>query len=76
MQKLEIIEVTKAHWREFHPASYRELVETGALDREAEAAADLTLREMDVLQQTHKISSREAWQESRALFCLKDPLKQ
>lgn len=75
MNRLEMIEVTKAHWRQYHPESYKQLKAEGRLDREAMACADLTLAEMDVLQQTHRISAMEAWQESRHLFCLKDPMK-
>lgn len=76
MNKLEMVEVTKSHWRQYHPESYRELAENGTLDKEADAAAELTLREMEVLQKTYGVSAMEAWQESRNLFCLKDPLKQ
>lgn len=75
MNRLEMIEVTKAHWRQYHPEGYKTLKAESRLDREAAACADLTLMEMDVLQKTYGMSAMEAWQESRHLFCLKDPLK-
>ena len=74
MNRLEIIEVTKAHWRQYHPEGYKTLKAEKRLEREAAACADLTLMEMDVLQKTYGMSAMEAWQESRHLFCLKDPL--
>lgn len=74
MNRLEMIEVTKAHWRQYHPDSYKELKAEGRLDREAAACVDLTLQEMEALMQTYKMSAMEAWQESRELFCLKDPI--
>ena len=75
MNRLEMIEVTKAHWRQYHPESYSTLKAEGRLDKVASAAADLTLSEMEVLEKAHSISPMEAWQESRELFCLKDPMK-
>jgi len=72
----EMAEIAKKHWRQYHPDSYKELMENGTLNREAEASAELTLMEMETLQKTYGMSSLEAWQESRKLFCLKDPLKQ
>lgn len=65
-----------SHWRQYHPESYRTLVREDRLLREANAAVELTLMEMEVLQKTYGMSALEAWQESRNLFCLKDPLKQ
>lgn len=76
MDRLQMIEVTKAHWRQYHPESYKTLKAEGRLDREAAACADLTLMEMEVLQKTYGVSAMEAWQESRELFCIKDPLVQ
>lgn len=76
MDRLQMIEVTKAHWRQYHPESYKTLKAEGRLDREAAACADLTLMEMEVLQKTYGVSAMEAWQESRELFCIKDPLAQ
>lgn len=74
MDRMQMIEVTKAHWRQYHPESYKTLKAESRLDREAAACADLTLMEMEVLQKTHGMSASEAWQESRELFCLKDPI--
>lgn len=73
MNRMEIAEVTKNHWRTYYPQAYRNLKTTGKLETEALAAADLTLMEMDVLIKTYRMSSLEAWTESRHLFCLKDP---
>lgn len=75
MNKLEMIEVTKAHWRQYFPEGYKTLKAENRLEKEAAAAAELTLREMEVLQKTFGMSAMEAWQESRHLFCLTDPLK-
>ena len=74
MNQLEMIEVTKAHWRQYHPESYAKLKQEGRLEKEAVACAKLTLAEMSVLEKTYGMSPMEAWQESRELFCLKDPL--
>lgn len=76
MDRLQMIEATKAHWRQYHPESYKTLKAEGRLDREAAACAGLTLMEMEVLQKTYGMSANEAWQESRELFCIKDPLAQ
>ena len=76
MNKLEMAEIAKSHWRQYHPESYKELKANGTLEKEADASAELTLREMDVLMKTYGMTSMEAWTESRNLFCLKDPLKQ
>lgn len=76
MNRLEMVELTKEHWRTQHPESYRTLVSEDRLLREANAAVDLTLQEMEVLQKTFGMSALEAWQESRGLFCLRDPMTQ
>lgn len=75
MNKLEMAEMAKAHWRQYYPTGYQELKANGTLDREAIACAELTQMEMEVLEQSYGMSSQEAWIESRHLFCLKDPLK-
>ena len=74
MNKLEMAEIAKAHWRQYHPASFKELKANGTLDKEAAACAELTQREMDVVMATTGMTAMEAWIESRHLFCLKDPL--
>ena len=74
MNRMEMIQVTMAHWRQYHPESYKTLKAEGRLEKEAAACADLTLMEMSVLQKTHGMGATEAWQESRELFCLKDPM--
>ena len=33
----EMAEIAKKHWRQYHPDSYKELMENGTLNREAEA---------------------------------------
>ena len=76
MNRLEIIEVTKAHWRQYHPESYKQLMAESRLEKEANAAASLTLAEMDVLEKTYNMTPMESWQASRELFCLKDPMEQ
>ena len=58
------------HWKVTNPEIYRQMVEDKALETESEAAAKLTMREMEALMLL-KMSEQEAWQESRHLFIFK-----
>ncbi len=60
----------REHWKVTNPEVYQQMVEDNALEGESEAAAKLTMREMQALMQTG-MSKREAWQESRHLFIFK-----
>lgn len=58
------------HWKVTNPEVYRQMVEDNALFPESEAAAKLTLREMETLIKGG-MTKEEAWQESRHLFIFK-----
>ena len=60
----------REHWKVTNPEVYHQMVEDGALVGESEAAAKLTMREMEALMSIG-MSEQEAWQESRHLFIFK-----
>jgi len=60
----------REHWKVTNPEIYRQMVEDNALEACSEAAAKLTMREMEALKLIG-MSQREAWQESRHLFIFK-----
>ena len=57
----------REHWKVTNPEVYQQMVEDGALEMCSEAAAKLTMREMEALMSIG-MSEQEAWQESRHLF--------
>ena len=57
----------REHWKVTNPEIYQQMVEDGALVGESEAAARMTMREMEALMLIGR-SEQEAWQESRHLF--------
>lgn len=70
----EMAAIAKNHWKTANPATYQLMVTNGDLEKEAVAAAKLTLREMEALMRVGRTEA-EAWQESRELFILTDPAK-
>lgn len=63
-----------AHWKEFQPKRYAELKKSGELQREAEAAANLTFKAMQELQD-QGATYHEAWEQvmERYLFPPEEP---
>ena len=59
--------LAKDHWKAVLPELYQTLQENGKLEREAEASAELTMKEMETLMKGG-MSEAEAWQASRNLF--------
>lgn len=59
--------LAREHWKDVNPEVYQHMVKNNDLEKESEAAAFLTKKEMDTLMLL-KISEQEAWQESRHLF--------
>jgi len=57
----------REHWKVTNPEIYRQMIEDNALVESSEAAAKLTMREVEALKLIG-MSQREAWQESRHLF--------
>ena len=64
----------REHWKVTNPEIYQQMVEDGALELESEAAAKLTMKEMEALMLIG-MSEQEAWQESRHLFIFKTATK-
>jgi len=56
-----------ANWKEFQPKRYAELKRTGKLQQEAEAAANLTQKEMQELMD-HGATYPEAWEQVRERY--------
>jgi hypothetical protein len=73
MNPKQIAELAKNHWREEYPEGYQTLVNEGRLEKEAHAAAKLTLAEMKA-QMAAGLSEQDAWEASRHLFVLTDPI--
>ena len=63
----EMAAMAREHWKKTNRETYNLMVKNKELVAESEAAARLTLREMQALM-TVKMSEQEAWQESRHLF--------
>lgn len=55
------------HWKKTNPKIYQQMVEDKALKKVSEAAASLTISEIDALMMIG-IPEQTAWQESRQLF--------
>ena len=68
----QIALMAKQHWLETDPEYMREVANILDLDREAEAAARLTLQEMETHLQSG-LTEAEAWQASREIFIFNDP---
>lgn len=66
-------QMTLNHWTRNYPAETRDLPKAWLL-RQAEACAQLTRQEMDVLV-AGGLQEEQAWAEARSLFCLKPPPK-
>jgi len=62
--------MAREHWKVTNPKIYRQMVEDKALVGESEAAAKLTMREVQTLM-LGGLTEQEAWQESRHLFIFK-----
>jgi len=60
----------REHWKVTNPEIYRQMVEDKALEACSEAAAKLTMREIQDLD-VGGLTEAEAWQESRHLFIFK-----
>lgn len=73
MNERQITEIAKQHWLEEYPSGYRQLAKEGRLEKEAIAAAKLTLAEMEA-QMLVGATEQEAWESSRELFVLTDPI--
>lgn len=74
MTEQEIAAIARQHWKSVNPEIYQKMQENGDLEKESAAAARLTLREMNDLMLVGR-SEAQAWQESRELFVLIDPVK-
>ncbi len=72
MNLQQLAEQARDHWKKANPEIYRQMVEDNALQAESEAAAKLTLREMETLMKGG-MTEQEAWQESRSLFIFRSP---
>ena len=62
--------LAREHWKVTNPEVYQEMVKDGELTSESEAAAKLTMREMEV-QMMIGIPEASAWEVSRHLFIFK-----
>lgn len=56
-----------AHWKEFQPKRYQELKKSGLLKKEAEAAAELTRKELEDLMR-QGATFYEAWEQVRERY--------
>ena len=70
MNLQQMAALAREHWKETNPEVYQQMVEDDALKAESEAAAKLTMKEMETLMKAG-MSNTVAWQESRHLFILK-----
>lgn len=68
-----MVQATLSHWASNHPTETKDLPKDWLL-RQAQACAQLTRLEMDVLV-AGGLSEAEAWAEARSLFCLAPPPK-
>ena len=73
MTPISIRSIAKQHWKDKYPEAYRLMKLHNALESEAQAAAELTLQEME-LQEITGMTTLEAWQASRELWVFKDPM--
>jgi hypothetical protein len=70
----EMTAIAKEHWKEHLSPFYNLLVEQGQLQEEAEASAELTRMEMDVLKMGG-MTEAEAWEAAMQIFVLMPPSK-
>jgi hypothetical protein len=70
----EMAALAKAYWKEYHPQHYAAMVKKNLLIEEAEAAAELTRKEMDDLKSVGRTEA-EAWEASRTIFIFTKPDK-
>ena len=61
-----LIDLGRKHWKEHLPQKFRALKESGQLEKELAAAADLTLKDMEEFR-TVGMNVHEAWQGAREL---------
>ena len=73
MTPMAIRAIAKQHWKETYPEAVKLMQEHNVLESEAQAAAELTLMEMDDLEAIG-MTTQEAWRESRTLWVFKNPL--
>lgn len=72
MNVKQIALMAKKHWLETDPEFMAKVAQVVALDQEAEAAARLTLREMETRMLSGETET-EAWLASREIFVFTDP---
>jgi hypothetical protein len=65
-----LIEVGRQHWKAYLPEKYKALKESGELEKELRAAAQLTVDEMKSLQAQNAMSVYEAWEVAREHYLL------
>ena len=71
----EMASLARQHWKVANPKVYQQMIDRGELQSESEAAARLTLREMQAQMLVNGNDETKAWEASRELFILTDPAK-
>lgn len=66
----QMAKLAREHWKVTNPKVYREMVKDGELISESEAAAKLTMREMEA-QMMIGVPEASAWEASKELFIFK-----
>lgn len=74
MNVQELAVIALDHWKRY-PETYQAMKKAGQLQKEAEAAARLTLAEMETLMYRGAMTEHDAWEASRNIFILTDPSK-
>jgi hypothetical protein len=69
-----LVNLGREHWREFQPKRYKALQQAGKLEQELQAAANLTLSEMESSRQLG-YTQEEAWELSMQNHLLVPPEK-
>ncbi len=72
MNVMQIALMAKSHWYEAEPEFMRKAERVLDIQQEAESAARMTLREMEV-HMSSGLTESEAWQASRELFVIRNP---
>lgn len=67
MQHSNWIAQARAHWREFQPSKFRELMKSHQLEKALTEAAEATQREMDLLI-AQGFKYQEAWEATREQY--------
>ena len=67
--KEKLVEMGREHWKEYQPTKYWDLETTGQLEQELSAAADLTMKAMQV-DIDAGFRPHEAWENTRELYLL------